>query len=203
MRPRNHLIVFARAPRLGRVKSRLAADIGAVAAWVFYRRTLDGLLRRLNGHGRWRTLIAVTPDGACNGPAFWPPGWRPIKQGNGGLGQRMERAMKAMPAGPVVIVGADVPDIGPAHIAGAFRALGDHDAVFGPATDGGYWLVGLRRRPVMPEIFNGVRWSTEHALADTLANLPPGAARLQTLDDVDDGAGLERWRKNAGLGAKG
>jgi glycosyltransferase A (GT-A) superfamily protein (DUF2064 family) len=96
----------------------------------------------------------------------------------------------------VVIVGSDIPALRPRHVAQAFAQLGTHDAVFGPATDGGYWLVGLRRRPHVPALFEGVRWSTEHALADTLAKLRPGetAAFLDRLEDVDDAAAYRRWR---------
>lgn len=98
----------------------------------------------------------------------------------------MQRIMQRTAPGPVVIIGTDVPGICTAHIRDAFRLLGRHDAVFGPATDGGYWLVGLRRRPRMPRIFQAVRWSSPHALADTLANLSDrSVARVATLPDVD------------------
>jgi rSAM/selenodomain-associated transferase 1 len=200
MTPTNHLVAFVRAPRLGRVKTRLAADIGAVAAWAFYRRTARAVLHRLGGHGRWRPWLAVTPLDAA-APGVWPDTWRRIGQGTGDLGERMGRVMRALPPGPAVIIGTDVPDIRPDHVARAFRALGRHDAVFGPAADGGYWLVGLRRRPRVPEIFEGVRWSTEFALADTLANaLTLDVALLDVLDDVDDGAALERWRRREARG---
>jgi hypothetical protein len=107
----------------------------------------------------------------------------------------MERTMRDLPAGPVVIVGSDIPDVRVRHVEQAFRALGDHDAVFGPAYDGGYWLVGLRRRPRVVDCFRGVRWSTEFALADTLANLGSSrVAQLDTLVDIDDGADWDRWR---------
>ncbi|HTZ78368.1 MAG TPA: DUF2064 domain-containing protein, partial [Stellaceae bacterium] len=94
-------------------------------------------------------------------------------------------------------VGSDIPDIAPRHIAAAFRALGRSDAVFGPAEDGGYWLVGLRRSPRVPAgLFADVRWSSAHALADTRASLPRKfeVALLEMLEDVDDGAAYERWR---------
>ncbi|MDX9859652.1 MAG: TIGR04282 family arsenosugar biosynthesis glycosyltransferase [Rhodospirillales bacterium] len=190
-----HLVVFAKAPRLGRVKSRLAADIGAVAAWAFYRRTLAAVLRRLEGRDGWRSWLAVTPDDWVSRRALRPAGWHVIPQGKGDLGQRMDRAMRALPPGPVVIVGTDIPGLSRRHVEAAFDALGRHAAVFGPAVDGGYWLVGHRRRPRLPRLFENVRWSTEHALADTLANLGSGQAafRLETLEDVDDGAALARW----------
>jgi hypothetical protein len=104
----------------------------------------------------------------------------------------------------VVVVGSDIPEVTPQHIARAFAALGAHDLVFGPATDGGYWLVGARRRPALPAgLFDRVRWSTPHALADTLAGLPAGlrVATVDTLDDVDDGAAFARWRARRRAGA--
>ncbi len=185
---RHHLVIFARAPRLGRVKRRLARDVGALAAWRFHRQTTERLVRRLARDPRWRCVLAVTPE-----PARWPPGIPRLAQGPGDLGQRMARAMAAQPPGPVVLVGSDIPDLGPAHIARAFRALAGHDAVFGPAEDGGYWLVGVRDRALLNGLFRGVRWSTAHTLADTLANLAGRRiARLDVLDDVDTGSDLER-----------
>ena len=114
-----------------------------------------------------------------------------LPQGGGDLGARMQRIFDRGPAGPMLIVGTDVPGIRPAHIAEAFRLLGRHDAVFGPATDGGYWLVGLRRHPRVLRPFADVRWSSPHALADTLANLEGRAvAFVATLSDVDDASDL-------------
>ena len=99
------------------------------------------------------------------------------------------------PHGPVIIVGADIPGIEPKHIADAFDALGSHDAVFGQADDGGYWLVGLKRSPKVRKIFKNVRWSGPHALSDTMANLKGAkVALLEPLIDVDDGADFQRWQ---------
>ena len=108
----------------------------------------------------------------------------------------MARAMASRPMGPAIIVGSDIPDITPAHIEEAFRALGRADAVFGPAEDGGYWLVGCRRRPELPGLFDRVRWSSEHALADTIKNLrgPQALVLDRMLDDIDDVAAYRRWR---------
>ncbi len=194
-----HLVIFARAPRRGAVKRRLAADIGDGPALAFYRRTLHDVTRRLGSDPRWRTWLAVTPDGDALRPGLWPavPGVGLIPQGQGDLGARMARPMTMLPPGPVIVVGTDIPDISADHIADGFAALGNHEFVFGPAADGGYWLVGARRRPAMSgRIFRDVRWSTEHALADTLAGLPGKArvAMLDELDDVDDGAAWAAWR---------
>lgn len=192
-----HLVVFARAPRIGRVKTRLAAGIGPVAAWAFTRQSLQNVVRPLARDPRWRCWLAVTPDGAVFQRRLWPPAFGLITQGPGDLGRRMAGVMESLAPGPVVIIGADVPAIRPRHAASAFAALGRDDFVFGPARDGGYWLVGLRRRPKFTDIFENVRWSTEHALADTIANLKDGQthALLETLDDIDGAEDYRRWKK--------
>ena len=196
---RANLIMFARAPVVGMVKRRLAADIGALAARRFYARTTADVLARLARDGRWRTWLAVTPDRFAEAGRFWRRGVRRLPQGRGDLGQRMGRAMRRFPGAPAVLVGSDIPELRPAHIAAAIAALGSHEAVLGPAADGGYWLVGLRDGRALPGMFDGVRWSSPHALADTLANLRGRrVALLETLDDVDDGAGLRRWQARAG-----
>ena len=118
-----------------------------------------------------------------------------IAQGPGGLGDRMQRLMDRLPPGPVVIIGSDIPTIGRGDIASAFRVLGRTDAVFGPADDGGYWLVGLRRTPRILRLFAGVRWSSAHALADTVRNVDGDeVSLLSTMADIDDEAGYLRWR---------
>ncbi|NQU62052.1 MAG: glycosyltransferase [Rhodospirillales bacterium] len=196
----NHLVVFAKAPRLGRVKSRLAEDIGPLGALAFYRRVLIHVTRPLIQDRRWQCWLAVTPDASIHADGLWPRDCSRISQGPGDLGQRMGGVAEVLPPGPVVIIGADIPAVRPHHINKAFRELGRHDAVFGPADDGGYWLVGLKRRPVYKQIFQNVRWSTEHALADTVANLAPGQthAVLDTLDDIDDGEAYRRLRQMKG-----
>lgn len=188
---RRHLILFLRAPRYGAGKRRLAREVGEAKALRFQRLMLRRLLRRLGRDRRWRLRLAVTPDRAALDPLRLPHGVVVHGQGNGDLGQRMRRALAACPPGPAVLVGNDIPALSATHLSEAFRLLGDHDLVFGPATDGGFWLVGARRRPRMPPLFGRVRWSTEHALSDVLSNLPCGlfvglAARL---NDVDDAAG--------------
>ena len=205
MRPARHLVVFLRAPRLGRVKSRLAAGVGALAALRFYRLATAQLLRRVAPDRRWRCHIWITPDRAARHPP-WHAAARWQGQGGGDLGRRMARVFRLLPSGPAVIIGSDIPAIRPAHIAAAFRALGGHEAVFGPATDGGYWLVGLRRRPRVPrDLFERVRWSSEHALADTRAGLPRkmSVALLDVLEDVDHADAYARWRESVSGARRG
>ncbi len=185
------LVVMVKEPRAGRVKTRLGRDIGMTAAAWWFRHQVRRLLRQIHDP-RWVTVLAVAPDRAGMASRVWPahlPRW---PQGRGDLGDRMARTMSRA-GGPVCVIGADVPGITRAHIAHAFAALGDHDAVFGPAEDGGYWLIGLRRaRPSPRGLFHGVRWSSEHALADTFASLGGlRIAQIETLRDVDTAADLD------------
>ncbi|MDP1631142.1 MAG: TIGR04282 family arsenosugar biosynthesis glycosyltransferase [Caulobacter sp.] len=185
-----HLVIVARRPAIGVGKRRLAADVGDVEAWRFQRTCLDLLLASLGGRGPWRTWAAVTPDRQT----AWLAGRAtPLPQGGGDLGQRLERLAARFAAGAVVIIGSDTPTVRPADIAAAFRVLRSHDAVVGPAVDGGYWLIGLRRRAMVRGPFRGVRWSSPETLADTLARLGGlRVASLRTLEDVDDLASLRR-----------
>jgi len=187
----HHLVIMVKAPRMGRVKTRLARDIGAVAAWVFYRRTVSAITSRLYDP-RWACWLSVSPDRARFQARAWPARWRRFAQGQGDLGARMLRPMAQLSPGPIVIIGADIPGIQSDHIAAAFTALKENNFVFGPATDGGFWLVGATRFPRLIDPFQGVAWSTDQALGETLANLPDGTrvGFLETLNDVDDARDL-------------
>lgn len=194
----NRLLVFARAPRPGGVKRRLAAEIGHEAALAFYRANLFDLLARMTGDPRWRCHLLVTPDDAAGDDALWPGGIERSPQGEGDLGERMRRALETAPSGPVALIGSDVPGIEPEHVARAFVALERHAFVFGPSPDGGFWLVGADRRQPLPETFLcDVRWSSPCALADSLASLPPDATSglVDELEDVDDVLAWQRWQR--------
>ena len=184
-----HLVIMARAPRLGTVKRRLARDVGAAAAWRFYRTTAAGLVRRVARDSRWQSWLAVTPDQAALGGGFGAPPCRMIAQGPGNLGARMGRVLRDLPPGPVVIVGSDIPALDAAHVARAFALLGGHDWVFGPATDGGYWLIGARRRPVPPRSIPR-RALVERARAVRYAGQPQG--RAHRLSGRAGGCGYRR-----------
>jgi len=190
-----HLILFVRAPALGRGKRRLARDIGDIAAVHFERLMIARLICRLASDRRWRLRIAVTPDWECRQARRWRRGMKVVAQGGGDLGDRMRHAIAAAPPGPVVLIGSDIPAVEARHIAAAFRVLGRQDLVFGPADDGGFWLIGARRRPRLPRLFTGVRWSSPDALADALAGLPAGVTVgfVETLADVDDGDSYRRF----------
>ena len=181
------LVVMAKRPSAGRVKTRLAKDIGSVEALRFYRHQLARTCRTLAGSKKWRLVLALAPD-----DMRWDrqlPVDQIIGQGRGGLGERMQRLFDTFAQGPLIIVGTDIPGITPAMIARAFHLLQGHDMVFGPARDGGYWLVGQRRRPHILQPFETVRWSSPHALSDTLANVEGRSVSfVDELDDIDTGA---------------
>ena len=188
---RQTLVVMLKEPQPGRVKTRLGAEIGLSAAAWWFRHQTAALLRDVQDP-RWATVLAVTPDRAGLASRVWPPHLRRVPQGTGSLGDRMARLLSGMPPGPVCIVGADIPGLSKAHIARAFRALGSADGVFGPSPDGGYWLVGFKnRRAAPPRLFQDVRWSSRHALADSLRTLGDfRTAFADTLQDVDSYADL-------------
>lgn len=188
---KRHLVIFARAPQAGRVKRRLGAEIGTLEATRFYRSLLAQQIARLAKDRRWTVWLFVTPDNALD-HIVWRdlvPAARRRPQRRGDLGRRMKLPFLSLPPGPVVLVGSDIPHLRSHHIARTFALLGQNDLVFGPARDGGFWLIGAKRmRPLPQALFAGVRWSTSTALADTLASLPKHVttAFADTLDDVDD-----------------
>jgi uncharacterized protein len=187
---------MAKSPGAGRSKRRLAASVGAIQATRFYRACLAHTLMRLGTDRRWQTLLAVSPDSDIDA-AFWSRGIERLPQGQGDLGVRMHRLFRRLPPGPAIIVGGDIPAIKASDIACAFRLLGNADAVFGRALDGGYWLVGLRRAPRLLTPFAGVRWSGPHAVADTLGNLEgQRVAFAATLSDVDTEEDYRRLRRD-------
>lgn len=193
MRRRPTLIVFVKAPRLGAVKTRLARHIGLLAAWRFQRDTTVALLARL-GRPKWRIILSVAPDTFAARGRFWDERIARKPQGRGDIGRRMARAIAGESIGPVVLIGSDIPAVERRHIDDAFRALGTADAVFGPAQDGGFWLVGFRHPGRARQAFKSVRWSGPHALADTLAGLPAlRVARIATLSDVDEIEDYRTW----------
>ncbi len=195
MSARPIVIIMARLPRMGTVKTRLAREIGAAEALLFYRRTLQKLLRE-SSDPRWEVCLALTP---CQSDRSFGA-IRIVGQGSGDLGARMARLMERFRARPRLIVGSDSPDLTARHIAAAFRALKRCDAVFSPAPDGGFALIGLRALFRRPALFQNVRWSSRHALQDARRSL--GRAKitlLQPLADIDSGADYRRWKSAAKL----
>lgn len=181
-------------PRPGRVKTRLGRDIGMTRAARWFRHQMTGLLRNIEDP-RWNLILAVAPDHAGMASRVWPAHLPRVPQGAGDLGDRMARIFRSLPPGPACIIGGDIPGVRRHHITTAFGQLGQHDATFGPAPDGGYWLVGMKRStPPAASLFHNVRWSSEYALADSVASLPgKRIAYCGELNDVDTAADLANF----------
>jgi len=191
MKPR--LFVFAKAPHMGKVKTRLAADIGNVHARRIYRAMTAKILREMQDP-RWDTVLYITPDdyaGAHFG-GLWPKHMARFTQSGGGLSERSARLFTGK--GPVITIGTDIPAMRRSDIAQGFKALKHNDAVIGPAKDGGFWLIGLTA-PADPELFNNIRWSHPKTRKDMCAAIDGRIAFLRELEDVDDLAGYQRYKR--------
>lgn len=198
MRPPATLVVFVKEPRPGRVKTRLAREVGRVGAAWWFRHQSAALIRRLAPDPRWRLVLAVSPDVEGMASRVWPPRLPRLAQGRGDLGRRMLRALAAAGPGPAAVIGSDIPGIDRAAVADGFAALGRAGAVLGPAPDGGFWLIGRAAGQRLPVgLLDGVRWSTGTAMAETEARLAAylrggRTAHAATLADVDTLADLKR-----------
>jgi rSAM/selenodomain-associated transferase 1 len=190
---------MTKSPRMGFAKRRLGREVGDTKAIRLYRSCLSHTVLRLAADPRWRALLAIAPDAdtaACL--RHLARRLSVLPQGVGDLGQRMQRLFAREGPGPLIIVGSDIPSLRPLHVARAFKLLAGADAVFGPAPDGGYWLVGLRRCPRLLAPFARVRWSSAYALSDTLANLREKTiAFAETLDDIDSAESYRAQRSVA------
>ena len=178
---------MVKAPVAGRVKTRLGCDIGMTNAAGWYRHQTARLLRRLRDP-RWRIVLAVAKTPNQPDPPIWPKQLQRVNQGTGDLGQRMKRLLSRFQTTPALIIGSDIPEIEKCHIAEAFKRLSKNQFVFGPSTDGGFWLAGAPRRASLPSsIFTNCRWSTEFALMDAKCSLSDRSYEdIATLSDVDD-----------------
>lgn len=167
---RTPVAIFARPPRPGSTKTRLAPALGEEGAAALYRAFLADTVARC------ASVDALEPSLWCAGDPDAPElvtlaGTLPRRRQDGGdLGARMAGVLEALvgAAGRALIVGSDAPTLPAGYLRAAAEALERGvDAVLGPTADGGYYLVGARDR--VPPLFDGVRWSSPHTLADTLA----------------------------------
>jgi len=213
---REALVVMAKFWHPGRVKTRLATTIGAAAAAALHAMFTQRLTRSLDRSADWRQ-VRVSPEDCCGEMAnAISPHWSVAGQGDGDLGQRMWRGFcQCFAAGAtrVVMIGADLPTLGQPDIASAFEQLASCDLVLGPAVDGGYYLIGLNRRPgggrypnrmpaedfhrfqplfgtlpcsTLP--FSVPTWGTSSVLSDTLsiaARCELAVKQLEVREDID------------------
>ncbi len=190
------LLILLKAPRRGLVKTRLASELGADTALGIYRELLDIVLNRMASVQE----VELHYSPADAGPqiaSLLRPGWKAYPQTEGDLGVRMQNAFaQAFHLGSqrVVMIGTDCPEVCATDILEAWNALAKHDLVLGPATDGGYWLIGLNKP--QPHLFSGIRWSTETVFAETLAHAQATGLihhLFRRLSDVDTKADWENY----------
>ncbi|RPH63451.1 MAG: glycosyltransferase [Burkholderiales bacterium] len=196
------VIVFARVPRSGEVKTRLARVIGDVAALAHYRTMLrDTLAVVREAQVQAPALeaeLCVTgddADGECARLAAMH-GFTLAAQAGASPGERIDAALgRGLREGRLpVLIGSDVVSLAARDLHAAFDALREHDAVFAPTEDGGYALVGLRRQ--VERLFDDMPWGTDALMAVTRRRLDECGARwsqLRTLWDVDEEPDLRRW----------
>lgn len=195
---RAHILIYAKPPKIGLAKTRLARSLGSpVQAQRIARMTLARTMRVATS-GAWTPILYAAPDSALHDTlgGIWPPRLIRRSQGQGDLTARLNKGLTETPPGPVFFIGADAPDLSAAHLRQAIHALQRHDAVFGPAKDGGFWLFGLNKTARTRSPFHNVRWSTEYALTDVRANLTTErrVAYLPTLIDIDEAEDWHAWR---------
>jgi hypothetical protein len=195
--PPVRLIVFAKAPVRGAVKTRLGRGIGAGAATAWYRRALVRT-QRIAAEAGLASAIFAAPSSAAFGKAVHVSGLVHSQSG-GDLGARMADAARRA-RGPSLIVGCDIPGLTAVILRQAARALLHHDLVLGPARDGGFYLVGVKSPAHVFRLYDHVRWSSEHAMADTLARAPKHwrIAFAPVLRDVDEAEDLAAIAPAAG-----
>lgn len=199
------VLVFLKAPRSGYVKTRLAATLGSAAANAVYRELTERQMAEIPA--QWRLEVYYAPRGARPEMRTWL-GKRPryrLQRGEG-LGARLTNAFRAaFAAGArrVLAIGADCPDLDAASLRVASQALDATDVVLGPAKDGGYYLIGLRRH--LPGLFAEIPWSSDAVLRTTLRRaraLDASIHLLEEREDIDDAAALRRYRLRQASGPR-
>ena len=197
------LILFARAPVAGRVKTRLADLLTAEGAARLYRAFLEDAARSCASSAAWESVLAVDGDPDDEELArLFPPPWRRVRQAAGDLGSRLTAAfLREFEAGApaALAVGSDHPELRRGRLREAFAILGRGSrAVLVPAEDGGYCAIGLRRSISPAEVFRDIPWSSRSVLPATLDRLSAvgaGASVLASSYDVDLPEDLARLRR--------
>jgi uncharacterized protein len=203
------LIVFTRYPEPGKTKTRLISALGTDGAAQLQRQMTEHAIAQVRLLAAHQPLSIDVRYGGGDRPSMqrWlgaDLSYQP--QSNGDLGARIANAFQTAFADQserVVTIGTDCPDLDAPQLAQAFKALYQHDVVLGPATDGGYYLIGLRR--FVPDLFVGVEWGTDAVFKQTMAiiqSLHLSVACLEPLSDVDRPEDLSIWQA-AQLGING
>jgi len=196
MHPLQCLVMFAKYPAPGKVKTRLAPHFPEEMIVCLYRAFIEDLLARLAGGDYDFRFAYHPPDRAEDFRRDFGETYAYLPQTGSELGERMAGAFRACFAEgfrEVVLIGSDSPDLPREIIAAAFEKLSDHDAVLGPAADGGYYLIGFCREAFTDRVFAGIAWGGDEVAAKTLAILAREKTRVHVLPlwrDIDAPADL-------------
>lgn len=186
-----HLIVFVRLPVKGNVKTRLAGTIGDETALALYRCFVSDTLAAARRSGHPTRVFFHPPDGHLV-PADWSgDDVTCLPQKGEDLGERMFAALKKtlLDCPRAVLIGSDCPDLPPALLHEAFEVLKTHDAVLGPAGDGGYYLIGFCSAGILPAPFKGIEWGSPRVFEVTMSILRKNGVNVHVLppwDDIDE-----------------
>ncbi|MGD9290416.1 MAG: TIGR04282 family arsenosugar biosynthesis glycosyltransferase, partial [Desulfobacterales bacterium] len=201
------LILFTRYPKPGTTKTRMIPELGAEGAALLQRQMTEHIFSSVTRFAALQSIaVQVRYEG---GSQKRMRGWLGAKfdyrpQGGGDIGIRMARALgEGFEDGcqAVVIIGSDIPGISSDILKSAFNSLANQDLVLGPAADGGYYLIGMRRSALnraTPRIFGGIQWGTDAVLSQTLAiarDLKLKYRLLDTLKDVDRPDDIAVWHR--------
>jgi rSAM/selenodomain-associated transferase 1 len=168
-----HLVVFAKNPISGEVKTRLHARYSPVQAASIYRAFILDTVRLVDDLPEVERHIAYTPQNAAKEfKSLIPANWQLFPQQGADLGTRMNHAIQHclhLGASSVIIIGTDIPSLPEDHITQAFQLLEQKDLVLGPSTDGGYYLIGLTG--LAPQVFQDISWSTREVFSQTIEKI--------------------------------
>ncbi len=183
----NHILIYAKAPIVGKCKSRLAAEIGSEAATQLYQKMLrHTLLESQKADAQVR--LRVSPDEELQNSENWAEGIEIRQaQGMGDLGFRLNQGFLESfreSAQKVLVIGTDCPGLRHEHLREALQELDNREVVLGPARDGGYYLLGLRQ--TMPNILQNISWSTDQVLKQTLTILKSAGKSYYLLPELSD-----------------
>ncbi len=205
---RTSLLLFGRLPRPGRVKTRLADQVGDEQAAIFYRLCAEHLIQQCQAlpDGWERFFCYADAEDGAEVQRWVGPQFCTLAQVGEDLGQRLAHALAFVfrrGAEKAVVMATDVPDLSAQIMVEAMHCLDQHDVVLGPCSDGGYYLLGAKR--LHRELFAGIPWSTDQVLDATLSiirNLGLSVAILPVLGDIDTAEDLREWQSGAaGSGA--
>ena len=182
----NELLIFAKYPEPGRVKTRLARIVGPEQAAFLYQEMVETVVGK-TGEGESRRVLCFDPPEREADVRRWFPGLEMRPQSDGDLGQRMLHALQgSLISGSqrAVLVGTDCVALDRALVHEAFQRLERSDLVLGPAHDGGYYLIGMNQAHSV--LFTGIPWSTDQVLAATLAKAEAGRLQVELLKILSD-----------------